>query len=68
MHFEDAGYKTKYLIANLGSTFLYLVAILFLVISIPIFEALGSKISKFKRLAQTIRLKMMWNGVVRFIL
>jgi len=47
LYFEEAGYKTKYLIANLGSTFLYFVAIISIVITIPIFEAIGKRIIIF---------------------
>jgi len=60
--FEEVGYQTKYLIANLGSTFLYLVAILVLLIFIPLLEAIGVKrVEPFKK-------KLIWNGVIRFII
>ncbi len=68
IYFEELGYKYKYLIANLGSTFLYLLCVILILAAIPMLGFIGKFFPVIKRLETYLREKMLWNGIIRFIL
>jgi hypothetical protein len=68
IYFEEVGYKYKYLIANLGSTFLYLMLVILILVAIPVFGFIGRIFPLCKRIDIYLREKILWNGIIRFIL
>jgi hypothetical protein len=48
-YFEENGFSTKVLIKNLGSTFVYMVIYILILLIIPILKILGRRVPKFKK-------------------
>jgi hypothetical protein len=66
--FDENGFSSKYLIENLGSTFVYVIVLVFLLLLIllmPLFESLCSSI---KIVTLFLKKHMIWNVTLRFII
>jgi hypothetical protein len=66
--FDENGFSSKYLIENLGSTFVYILLLVFLLLLIllmPIFESFCSSI---KIVTLFLKKHMIWNVTLRFII
>jgi hypothetical protein len=48
-YFEENGFSTKVLIKNLGSTFVYMLIYILILLIIPILKILGRRVLKFKK-------------------
>ena len=71
--FEENGFETRSLIKNLGSTFLYLVLLVFILITIPLWKLMESSEndenpSRLTRFSRWLRKHMLWGFTLRFVL
>ena len=66
--FEENGFPTKFVIKNLGSTFVYLILFIFILLLLPVLKFLGKHSKLALRLHQWMIKKLLWNGILSFIM
>ena len=66
--FDENGFSSKYLIENLGSTFVYSILLIFLLLLIPFLPLFDSLCPSIKRVTQFLKKHMIWNVTLRFII
>jgi hypothetical protein len=65
--FSENGFETFFLIKNLGSTFLYLIIFLSLIILAILLKAISIKLKFLQGFVARIESKLFWNGSISFI-
>jgi hypothetical protein len=55
-------------IKNLGSTFVYMILFIFIILLLPVFKFLGKHSDLMLRVYEWMRKKLLWNGFILFLI
>jgi hypothetical protein len=66
--FEENGFKSKYAIINLGSSFVYICILTLVILLLPLLAFLSKFSTKISFANQWMRDKIIWNGFFAFVM
>jgi hypothetical protein len=66
--FQENGFSSKVLIKNLGSTFVYIIILLAILLSLPILYLLGKYFNIISKFHIWLRDRLIWGGIISFLM